>query len=191
MKKITLIALAFLALNLNAQQMDTLYSNQIYIDVNSNLFIDTILNFDSISKNDLINSFENWASTTYRDYEKVRVAKTDNLVSLAFVQDMQYAKMDVKFKDGKLKIQIFDDGNVYEPATSYRAAKQSRSFYLKQYFNIQGDGEKIIYKNKKAMFNTKFLAVLSLKEYKEKYESLIQDISNSIKKETSKKESSW
>lgn len=191
MKKTLFLALAFLALQSNAQEIDTLYSNEIYNDVNSNLFIDTILNFDSISKNDLINSFENWGSVTFRDYEKVRVSKTDNLISLIFIESKQYVKMDVKFKDGKIKILIFDDGNVYEPATNYSVAKQSRSFYLKQYFNIQGDGEKIIYKNKKAMFNTKFSAVSILKEYKEKFELTIEAISNSIKKETNKKENNW
>jgi hypothetical protein len=191
MKKTLFLALAFLALQSNAQEIDTLYSNQIYLDVNSNLFIDTVINFDSILKNDLINSFENWAGVTFRDYEKVRVAKTENLISLVFIENKHYVKMDVKFKDGKMKILIFDDGNVYEPSTSYSVAILSRSFYLKEYFKIQGDGERIIYKNKKARFNTKYASVSILKEYKNKFDSLIQNISNSIQKESNKKESNW
>ena len=61
--------------------------------------------------------------------------------------------MVVEFKDNKIRVQIFDDGNVYKPGhysgSTYIASISSRIYHIRSYFS---DGM-IIYKTKPGMLN--------------------------------------
>ena len=64
-----------------------------------------------------------------------------------------YLNMVVEFKDNKIRVQIFDDGNVYKPGSysgsTYISGISARTYRVKSYFS---DGM-IIYKPKPGMLN--------------------------------------
>ena len=81
MKKILTI-LAILVCSFSFSQRERILSTEFYKDVNSRLMNEKIIIFDSINKQELMNRFENWAGTNFRNYSEVRTSKTDNKIVL-------------------------------------------------------------------------------------------------------------
>jgi hypothetical protein len=141
------------------QEKDTVFISQIYLDESNYLVSQKVIDFDSISANELIIRFENWAGQNFRNYDKVRTSKTETQITLNYITSTFntaldfYLNMVVEFKDNKIRVQIFDDGNVYKPGSysgsTYIAGISARSYHIKSYFS---DGM-IIYKTKPGMFN--------------------------------------
>ena len=155
---ILFISNTFFAQN-EKQEKDTVFLSQIYFDESTFLVSQKVMEFDSISSEELMIRFENWAGQNFRNYDKVRTSKTESQITLNYITSTFntaldfYLNMVVEFKDNKVRIQIFDDGNVYKPGsysgTTYISGISARTYHLKSYFT---DGM-IIYKTKPGMLN--------------------------------------
>jgi hypothetical protein len=190
---VTLFLFLFLFNCLCAQtkEIDTLYITQIYKDVSEFLISDTVIVVDSTSQAALLQRFENWGGETYRDYEKVRTSKTESQVTILYIYDESYFIIKAQFKDNKVKISIYDDGNTYKPAiNSYDKATQARTYKLRHLFDVDNSSPNvIIYKTKEGYFNMKGKRAKSLLNYKRDVENTILSIAKSLNSTSDKAKS--
>lgn len=168
------------------QEKDTVFLNEIYLDETTYLVSQKVLEFDSINANELMVRFENWAGQNFRNYDKVRTSKTDSQITLTYItssfsQSLDfYVNMVVEFKDNKIRVQFYDDGNVYKPGSysgsTYIKAIEGRLYHIKSSFT---DGM-IIYKTKPGMFNMTEKNATGSLAYKASINSSIEEIYNFI-----------
>ncbi len=191
MKKILTI-LAILVSSFSFSQRERILSTEFYKDVNSRLVSEKIIIFDSINKQELMNRFENWAGTSFRNYSEVRTSKTDNQITLLYVSNSMYIIMNVEFKDYKIRLSFYDDGNVYIPSSYsgniYIPGVAARSRHMINYFDSDGVLE---YKPGNGMFNIKGRTASMIISYKTDIEKSIIDIENTIKQKSIIKKSDW
>jgi hypothetical protein len=113
---------------------------------------------DSISREELINRIKNWGGVSFVNLKEVLVSETQDQLVFNYVSSSFYAKsmgitsrMDwyvrlvIQVKDGRIRVQQFDDGNVFRPG-SYSggvsiAATSARVYHLNDYF-VDGVGRK-------------------------------------------------
>jgi hypothetical protein len=191
MKKILTI-LAILVSSFSFSQRERILSTEFYKDVNSRLVNEKIIIFDSINKQELMNRFENWAGTNFRNYSEVRTSKTDNQITLLYVSNSMYIIMNVEFKDYKIRLSFYDDGNVYIPSSYsgniYIPGVAARSRHMINYFDSDGVLE---YKPGNGMLNIKGRTASMIISYKTDIEKSIIDIENTIKQKSIIKKSDW
>lgn len=191
MKKILTI-LAILVSSFSFSQRERILSTEFYKDVNSRLVSEKIIIFDSINKQELMNRFENWAGTSFRNYSEVRTSKTDNQITLLYVSNSMYIIMNVEFKDYKIRLSFYDDGNVYIPSSYsgniYIPGVAARSRHMINYFDSDGVLE---YKPGNGMLNIKGRTASMIISYKTDIEKSIIDIENTIKQKSIIKKSDW
>ncbi len=182
----TLLFLIFLRSNLNAAEKDTLFLNQVLTDANSNLVLEKIIKFDSSTSAELMQRFENWGGQNFRNYESVKTSKTETQITLSYITSSfqvidMYIILIAEFKDNKLRLKFFDDGNVFKPG-SYQGgttipAIQGRTYKIKSYF----ENEMIIYKPNPGFFNIKEKQASGAIAYRESIEKKLLEIENYIK----------
>lgn len=192
MKKILLILMLLLTGFSGFSQKntkDTLSINQIYQDVGSYLILEKVIVFDStMNQKEVMNGFENWAGETFRDYENVKTSKTENQITLTYISDLQgetkmYVNLIVEFRENRMRIRFYDDGNSYVPAvysgtTKISNAVQSRTFHLKSYF---GTNDEIVYNTTANFFNVKEKTVTMLVSFHSKLTATAYEIESYIK----------
>jgi hypothetical protein len=164
------------------QEKDTVFLNQIYLDASTYLVSQRVLEFDSVNANELMIRFENWAGQNFRNYDKVRTSKTESQITLNYITSSFssvldfYLNMVVEFKDNKIRVQIFDDANVYKPGSysgsTYIAGTASRTYHVASYFS---DGM-IIYKTKPGMLNIHERNATGSLVYKASVDATIEEI---------------
>lgn len=178
-------------------ERDTVYLDQIYKDASTYLVSQRILEFDSVSSQELIKRFENWGGQNFRNYEKVRTSKTESQITLNYLTSSFNSEIDfyvimiVEFKDNKMRVQIFDDGNAYKSGsyvgTSYIAGISARTYHIASYFK---EGM-IDYKVKPSMMNYAEKQATGALNYKTSIESGLDELyqfinlnaaSNAVKK---------
>ncbi len=147
MKKLLFIFTLSFVVNANSQYLiDSLYINKGDLLINQRILV-----IDSVSREELINRIKNWGGISFVNLKEVLVSETqDQLVfnyitsgfyakSLGIQTNMDwYVRMVIQVKDGKVRIQQFDDGNAYRPG-SYSGgvsipATQARLYHLNDYF---------------------------------------------------------
>lgn len=147
MKKITLFILLLLSTMTNAQfQIDSLYQDKEQLLINQRVIL-----VDSVSREELINRIKNWGGVSFVNLKEVLVSETQDQLVFNYISSSFYAKsmgitttMDwyvrlvIQVKDGKIRVQQFDDGNVYRPG-SYSGgvsipATAARVYHLDDYF---------------------------------------------------------
>jgi hypothetical protein len=168
------------------QEKDTVFLSEIYLDETTYLVSQKVLEFDSINANELMVRFENWAGQNFRNYDKVRTSKTDSQITLTYITSSFsssldfYINMVIEFKDNKIRVQFYDDGNVYKPGSysgsTYIKAIEGRLYHIKSSFT---DGM-IIYKTKPGMFNMSEKNATGSLVYKASINSSIEEIYNFI-----------
>lgn len=183
---IFLISNNFLAQN-GKLEKDTVFLSQIYSNESSYLVSQKVIDFDSMSKEELITRFENWAGQNFRNYDKVRTSKTESQITLNYITSSFNTSLDfylimvVEFKDNKIRVQIFDDGNVYKSGyysgSVYISGISARSYHLKSYF-IDG---MIVYKPKPGMMNINEKNASGSLNYKASVEATFNEIETFIK----------
>ena len=195
---IALISNTFLAQN-EKQEKDTVFLSQIYIDESTYLVSQKVIEFDSISSDELIIRFENWAGQNFRNYDKVRTSKTESQITLNYITSTFNTALDfylimvVEFKDNKIRVQIFDDGNVYKPGSyagsRYIAGISARIYHIRSYFS---DGM-IIYKPKPGMLNINEKNALGSLYYKASIDRTFNEIETFIKAkvDVKKEDTGW
>jgi hypothetical protein len=169
------------------QEKDTVFVEQIYQDLSTYLVSQRVLEFDSIKANELMIRFENWAGQNFRNYEKVRTSKTESQITLNYITSSFstsldfYLNMVVEFKDNKIRVQIYDDANVYKPGSysgsTYISGVAGRAYHINSYFN----NGMIIYKPKPGMLNINEKNATGSLAYKASVDATIEEINTYIK----------
>lgn len=192
MKKIYVLSVMILSVfSLNAQsskqEKDTVFVEKIYQDLSTYLVSQQVLEFDSVKASELMIRFENWAGQNFRNYEKVRTSKTESQITLNYITSTFstsldfYLNMVVEFKDNKIRVQIYDDANVYKPGsysgTTYIAGVAERAYHISSYFN----NGMIIYKPKPGMLNINEKNATGSLAYKASVDATIEEINTYIK----------
>ena len=117
------------------KEKDTLYITDIYKDVSQFLVSEKVLIYDSLKCSELINRFESWGGQTFRNYSEVRTSKSESQITLRYITNAFYNKMYVimiaEFKDNKIRIRLYDDGNVNTPGSTVSYPKV-KSFFVDQ-----------------------------------------------------------
>lgn len=168
-------------------ERDTVYLDQIYKDASTYLVSQRVLEFDSLSATELMKRFENWGGQNFRNYEHVRTSKTESQITLNYITssfnpDLDfYIIMVVEFKENKMRVQIFDDANVYKPGsyvgTTYIAGISARTIHIASYFK---EGM-IDYKLKPGMMNYAEKQATGALAYKASVESGLDELYQFIK----------
>ncbi len=189
-KSYFLILFFFIAMNVFGQskaERDTVYLDEIYKDASTYLVSQRVLEFDSVSAQELMKRFENWGGQNFRNYENVRTSKTESQITLNYITSSYsvglefYIIMVVEFKDNKMRVQIFDDANVYKPGsyagTTYIAGISARTYHIASYFR---EGM-IDYKLKPGMMNYAEKQATGALTYKASIESGLDELYQFIK----------
>jgi hypothetical protein len=194
---ILLISLSLCTNEVNAANKDTLFLKDVYKTSSNYLISERILNFDSIKSVDLMTKFENWGGQNFTNYNEVKTGKTNEQITLTYITSSfgllnYYVNLIIEFKDNKIRIRAYDDGNVFLPG-SYAGgvvvpAIQSRSLHLKSYF----EDDMIIYKPTPGAFNHKEKWASGVIQYKQDIENTITSIDTYIKSNlNSETKSDW
>lgn len=197
MKK-TILGALLLWSTLGFGQKDTLKLKDFYVDLPSFLVKEKVISVDSLTTNQLITKFENWGGKVFRNYKEVRTSKTESQITLSYIKSIpdgiridMYVIMQVEFKDGKVRIRIFDDGNVFIPGsygTGYSLPSvAARTYYIKSYF-IDGDKDIFIYKKKSSFLNIKYKQAEFLLGYRNSIDLELLDIEQFLKRKDLSKE---
>lgn len=147
LNRLLLTIIAIVLVNTNyAQENDSVPNLKPYEDLTNKLFISKVVDVPGKNITDLINRFKNWASLKFVSLKDVIVTETENQIVLVYITTLNrgflktmgmkvpfdvkfYVRMVVQFKDGKLRAQFYDDGNVYVPG----GGPASRSIYISSF----------------------------------------------------------
>ena len=118
-----------------------------YEDISSKLFISKVIEISGKNQKDISIQFKNWASTAFVNLKEVMVSETENQIVLNYIIETYsyakslgmkipfkqnlYVRLVAQFKDGKIRIQFYDDGNAVSPSM-YSSVPPTpvRSFYI-------------------------------------------------------------
>ena len=121
-----------------------------YEDADNKLFISKVVELEGKTAKDISQSFKNWASTSFVNLKEVMVSETDNQIVLVYIVTVPlirkillsnmrddlgyYVRLVSEFKDGKVRISLYDDGNTYEAPKSTQyglvGGNRARSYYM-------------------------------------------------------------
>jgi hypothetical protein len=152
MKK--LIAFVFMCISFITYSQDEVIPQlKPYEDLESKLYTSKVIEISGKSQKELLNTFKNWAGTTFVNLREVMVSETDNQIVLVYIEKVPvsmkvlltnfndvwslYVRLVAEFKDGKMRVSLYDDGNVFKPGTYSQygnvPATQARSFYISSF----------------------------------------------------------
>jgi hypothetical protein len=142
--------------------VDSLYQNKDELIIHSG-----VLEFEGLTKEQLKTKVKNWGATKFVSLKEILVSETDDQIVLNYIDKNMfmktmgikidsdwYIRLVIQFKDGKVRCQYFDDGNVYVPSSNGSIAISSRSNNLINYFK-ESDG----IKNSMKLFTLGMVAV--------------------------------
>ena len=111
------------------------------------LIYSKVIDFPSKSKIEIINGFKNWGSTSFVNLKEVIVSETEDQIVLNYIsQSMSfktlgtstsvswYLRLIAEFKDGKMRVSFYDDGNAFWPGNQYAPSTSARTYKLTMYF---------------------------------------------------------
>ncbi len=141
MKKL-LLTFNLIIISISVNSQNCLTKDSVFQNISENLFISKVIEIDSVSQLDLIKKVKNWGALKFVNFKEVLVSETDNLLVLNYITSIPtgmstskyYTKLTIQFKDGKVKVSFFDDGNVYYPASQYASAVQARTIFISNSF---------------------------------------------------------
>jgi hypothetical protein len=144
MKKIIhlLFTLLFVSFQLQSQN-NSIPQLKPYEDIASKLYNSKVIEVSGKSKKELQNTFKNWAATSFNNLREVMVSETENQIVLVYVTEVPvvqklvgikvtdiwplYVRFVAEFKDDKVRVSLYDDGN------SLYAYFPPRSVYISNY----------------------------------------------------------
>jgi len=156
MKKHIFYTLCILVLNFGKAQtlQENLHIDSFYQNKSEYLILSKIVNLkDSIGKSSLINKIKNWSATAFVNSKEVLVSETDDQLVFVYITKSffmkglfgehntvsWYIRLVVQLKDNRIRLQFFDDGNVYVAGSYYNnvrvASVPDRSSKFTNYFN--------------------------------------------------------
>lgn len=143
-----------------------------YEDSATRLFISKVIEISGKNQKDISNQFKNWASIAFANLREVMVSETENQIVLNYITETSsymkslgmkipfsmnwYVRIVAQFKDGKARIQFYDDGNAFKPGEYSRygsvPAIPARSQYI-SYFTIKPASVKEMHKPVNVHYN--------------------------------------
>jgi hypothetical protein len=151
MKKIVMIVvIAFNGLTANAQLTKEILLKDIYKDASTLKLKDTVVEVPNKSKKEIKDLTKNYLSTVFNNLSKVTSSETDDIIVLNYniianesismmgivntVKTMYNIRTEIKFKDGKIKVEMYDSGNGVVISGDGSIIKQPYTFHLDEYF---------------------------------------------------------
>ena len=163
--------------------LGTLVSNSQEFNLNvktfeeGRLYTSKVIELPNKSQKELQTQFKNWASTAFVNLKEVMVAETDNKIVLNYIirtypaykgvetlgmkipnEHGWYVRLVAQFKDGKIKVSFYDDGNTFKPSqySQYYTAPavQARTYYVSDLYYSKPEDVKDIYKMKHHLFQS-------------------------------------
>lgn len=161
----TLFAIVFFIVHpliLNGQDSD-IPELKTWEDINTKLYTSKVIEFEGKSQKDLIVLYKNWASVAFVNLKEVLVGETESQIVIRYVLTTNanykimgmkgssafdwYVRLIAQFKDGKVKVSFFDEGNVPTPSSSINGiivpGSPSGSYYVCQQINKPKDMLKV------------------------------------------------
>jgi hypothetical protein len=152
MKKVILFALALiLSLSVFAQENQPFTIDSLYQKQDEYLVYSKVIDFTGKSKIEIMNGFKNWGGTTFVNLKEVIVSETEDQIVLNYItKDMYvkslggifvtewYVRLVAEFKEGKMRVSFYDDGNSFWLGNQYGPSTPARTYKLAMYFK---DGE--------------------------------------------------
>jgi hypothetical protein len=131
MKKLLVLTMVLVSLSSYGQDEEIVPDLKPYEDATSKLFISKVIEIPNKTQKELVTQFKNWASTSFVNLREVIVSETDNQIVLNYITTTNsyyktlgmktaveygwYVRLVAQFKDGKVRVQFYDDGNVFRP----------------------------------------------------------------------------
>jgi hypothetical protein len=132
-------------------------------DINTKLYTSRVIEFEGKTQKDLIVLYKNWASVAFINLKEVLVGDTESQIVIRYILNTTanykimgmkgssgfdwYVRLIAQFKDGKVKVSFFDEGNVPTPSTSINGiivpGSPSGSYYVCQQVNKPKDLNKV------------------------------------------------
>jgi hypothetical protein len=177
---------------LTVNELNPLLRPQVYSDTASYQVVKYIFTVDSANTAELKNRFKNWGAVAFVDFSKVLISETENQIVIVYVTEQiigkWYVRIVASFKDNKVKIEAFDDGNVYIAPTYISGYPSgglaSRSTYVSVYFDKYGGS--IPYKKK--MDQARYKGVV---DWHNGIILMVQGIENALQQKSKSTEEEW
>jgi hypothetical protein len=156
MKKVSMVLLfALVTIVSFGQDEEVIRDVKKFEDATTGLYVSKVIEVPSKSQKELQTQFKNWASTSFVNLREVMVSETDNQIVLNYITKTPnyvktlgmkvpmdydwYVRLVAQFKDGKIRVQFYDDGNVFKPGEYSRygnvPATPARSMFIKAFSN--------------------------------------------------------
>jgi len=192
-----LIGLLFLVISfVSYSQEETIPQLKPYEDLESKLYSSKVIEIAGKTQKELQNNFKNWASTSFNNLREVMVSETDNQIVLVYItrepaivktimmtvtiDRSWYVRLVAEFKEGKMRVSIYDDGNVFKPAEYSQygniPALQARTQFVSS-FQIAPTNPKDLMRNKGMMYNVHY-------KWQQKANATLLSIEEAIKNPT-------
>ena len=153
MKKVLLV-LAVLVSYVSYGQDEIVRSLKDFEKAGEGLYISRVIELPNKSQKELQTAFKNWAATSFVNLREVMVSETEDQIVLNYITETPnylkmlgmktpfnyswYVRLVAQFKAGKVRIQFYDEGNVYRPlehsgmgGTNQLSSTPARSTFIK------------------------------------------------------------
>ena len=195
MKKFLMVAITLIAsVSVFAQENDTVPSVKSFEDFTTGLYTTKVVEIEGKSQKELVNYFKNWVGVNFRSSKDVIVSETESQIVLNYItkttgylrllgiknydETSWYVRVVAQFKDGKMRLMIYDDGNVFKAGTysQYGSTPSiaARSLFIKNY-TIKPESNKDL-ERAKGLYYSYHL------KWQKYVDSTIKDAEESIKK---------
>ena len=134
--------------------------DSVYQNVTEKLILEKVFTIDSTSKPELIKNTKNWGGQTFANLKEVLVSETEDQLVFNYIEsNYYYIRLIVKFKDGKVKVSFYDDGNVsgvFAPRSRFwtdwfeqKPVTCEKSLYKREYLLITKYRENVVATSKR------------------------------------------
>lgn len=176
-----------------------------YEDLNKSLFMSKVVELPNKTQKEIYYMFKNWASTSFVNLKEVTVSETENQIVLNYITETLdyykvlgvknpfgmnwYVRLVGQFKDGKMRILAYEDGNAFKPGAYSRYGSVpavQRGTYKLTSFTETPISEKEYQKNENMYYRLHLQWQNNVKQLLEKAS---QDIQKSSSEES--KDNNW
>src|SRR5690606_30700169 len=106
-------------------------------NLETHLYKTEIIGVDSISQSELQNKFKKITSRLFINLDKIIVNETGNQIVMNYIlttktlpETSWNVRIVSEFKDSRMRLQVYDLGNVYIPSGQYTPTWNESSFYV-------------------------------------------------------------
>jgi hypothetical protein len=151
MKKVLLVLTLTLGTLVSNSQDEVIRNLKDFEKAAEGLYISKVIEIPNKTQKELQTQFKNWASTSFVNLREVMVSETENQIVLNYITKTPnylktlgmkipmdyswYIRLVAQFKDGKVRVQFYDDGNAFKPGEYSKygnvPATPARSTFIK------------------------------------------------------------